>query len=203
MNRLPLAFGAFVVWVALAVAPAYLVGTGAIGTLYPDGDISGTAILTWFVGYLISLGWLYVVGLAAGHSQHWWFFGGSILPWIIDFTAAFSPRGALPVTAVIVGHGVAMAWLVFHVARAQAGTPVTAKVVKVLPPFLHMNMVVNNVYLHRRILVEVPRPDGTTYQAKVGVLTEMGDSPSPGDPLAVLVDPQHPSRVVVAPSALS
>ncbi len=79
----------------------------------------------------------------------------------------------------------------------EHGTPVTATVVKVLKN--HMNVVINNVYLRRRVLLDIPGPSGS-YQAVLHMLCEIGTSPLPGEKIRLRVDPGNPKHFALDPS---
>ena len=202
-RRTPAVVGAVLVWLGFAIGPGLLVSSGTIGTIDTDGDVSGAVFGTWLLGFLLSLAWLVVVEKAAGHTHHWWLVTGSMLPWLVDFTSAFSPGPQWVSIGLTVLNAVAMVLVVLRSAWTEHGTPATATVVKVLPTFLHLNYVVNDVHVRRRVLVDVQRPDGSHDQRALGMLCEIGTSPGVGDTLQVLVDPQHTDRIALAPSATS
>ena len=58
----------------------------------------------------------------------------------------------------------------------ERGTVGHGTVIKVLRN--HMNVVINNVYIRRRVLLEIPGPDGSTYQAVLPMLCEIGTGPT-------------------------
>ena len=76
------------------------------------------------------------------------------------------------------------------------GVRTVATVLDVLQP--RMNMVVNNVYIKRTLLVDVTLP-GTLerYEAKVSGLFEFGTVPNAGAQVGVIVDSERPGRLVL------
>ena len=140
-----------------------------------------------------------VVVRAVGHTRVWWMFAASLLPWTVDWSAAAGSGWGLIWIAVA---GIATAAMIILSLRSYtletAGRAVTATVVKVLRN--RMNVVVNNVYIRRRVLLEIPGADGTPYQAVLPLLCEIGTTPSPGDKLRLRVDPKNPKHFALEPS---
>jgi hypothetical protein len=62
-----------------------------------------------------------------------------------------------------------------------------------------MNTVVNNVFIRRRVLLEIRGADGATSQAVLPMLCEIGTSPDPGDRLKLRVDPGNPKHFALDP----
>jgi len=79
----------------------------------------------------------------------------------------------------------------------ERGTVVTATVRKVLKN--HMNVVINNVYIRRRVLLDIPGPQGQ-YDAVLPMLCEIGTSPEVGDKYRLRVDPKNPKHFALDPS---
>jgi hypothetical protein len=200
-SRAPAVLATVLVWLFLAVAPGLLVSSGTIGTIEADGNVTGAVFWSWMLGFLLSFAWLYVVEKAVGQTHRWWLVTGSMLPWLVDFSAAFSTGASYVFIGLTVLNGVAMVVGALRGAWIDHGERATATVVQVLPNLLHMNYVVNNVYVHRRVLVDVARPDGSHSRRKLGVLSEIGTSPAVGDTFQVVVDPDHPDRVSLAPTS--
>jgi hypothetical protein len=66
----------------------------------------------------------------------------------------------------------------------------------------HMNVVINNVYIRRRLLLDIPGANGT-YEAVLPMLCEIGTSPEVGEKLRLRVDPRHPKHFALDPSHFS
>src|SRR3954451_17159269 len=78
----------------------------------------------------------------------------------------------------------------------EHGIVVSATVKKVLRNYF--NIVVNNVYVYRRLLLEIPGAHGgPTYEDKLWMLCETATSPAVGDRLKLRVDPRHPRHYAV------
>ena len=79
------------------------------------------------------------------------------------------------------------------------GRRATGTVVKVLPN--RMNVVINNIYVRRRVLLEIPGVDGRPYQAVLPMLCEIGTTPDQGDTFPLRVDPKNPKHFALEPSS--
>jgi Short C-terminal domain len=82
-------------------------------------------------------------------------------------------------------------------ARAQSlqerGIRATGTVLEVLKPW--MNVVINNVYIRRRLRLRIQRQDGSpAYEGIFKGLFMLGEIPSVGDRLALRVDPANPQH---------
>jgi hypothetical protein len=101
------------------------------------------------------------------------------------------------VVLVVVAVGAATAALpVRRLWLEENGREVVATVTRVLrAPF---NVVINYVYIRRRVELEIPAPDGGTYRGTIGMLTEIGTGPSPGDRIRIRVDPRNRRRFILA-----
>lgn len=189
-------------WWALTVLPALLVAGGLFGDVDADTDVEGPVILTWVVGYLLQMGTIYLVGAAAGFRRMWWIFVASALPWVVDFTA---PYGTPQLLAGVLGAAVLAGAIAYtalrHLALTEGGRAVAATVLKVYRN--RMNVVINNVYIRRTVLLEIPAADGTTYQGKLHLLYEIGTGPSVGETLRLRVDARNPRRYCLDPTELS
>jgi hypothetical protein len=66
-------------------------------------------------------------------------------------------------------------------------------VLEVLKPW--MNVVINNVYIRRRLLLRIQRQDGSpAYEGILKGLFMLGEIPSVGDRLTLRVDPANPQH---------
>jgi hypothetical protein len=189
----------FLGWWVLVVLPAALTMLGVFGDIGPDTEVGGAVFATWIGLYLAQLAWLMVVvPRAVGHMKTWWILIASLLPWAVDWATPYGPGWGLLWIGIAGAATVSMTLLAVRMQRLdEQGTPVTATVVKVLKN--HMNVVINNVYIRRRVLLDIPGPQGT-YQGVLHMLCEIGTSPSPGDRLRLRVDPGNPKRFALDPS---
>ncbi|MCW2757285.1 MAG: hypothetical protein JWO46_1031 [Nocardioidaceae bacterium] len=180
------------VWALLVVAPALIVQA----TVAPDtgsSALGGGVIGAWFGGYLLQFVFMYVV-IAVAHTQKfWWWLGASLLPWVVDWTVPLNwVVGGIAIAATI-AFAVAMAAELDLLADFRHDAKhVDATVVKICRTY--MNMVINGVYIRRKLLLDIPADDGTTYQGYLHVLTEIGQIPSVGSTIPLLVDPKNPKR---------
>jgi hypothetical protein len=189
----------FFAWWVLVVLPAVLTILGVFGDFSPDTEVGGAVFATWVACYLAQLAWLMVVvPRAVGHTKTWWVFIASLLPWAVDWATPYGLGWGLLWIGVAGALTASMIVLALRMLRLdELGTPVTATVVKVLKN--HMNVVINNVYIRRRVLLDIPGPSGS-YQGVLHMLCEIGTSPSPGEKIRLRVDPGNPKHFALDPS---
>jgi hypothetical protein len=189
------------VWWILVVAPGVLTVAGVFGKVAEETDLGGWVFGAWIVFYLAQLAWLMVVVTkAVGHARTGWMFISSLLPWAVSWAPAY-------------GWGWGLLWIGFAGAVTTGmivlalrsltletmGRRAIGTVVKVLPN--RMNVVINNVYIRRRVLLEIPGADGQPYQAVLPMLCEIGTSPKKGDTFRLRVDPKNPKHLALEPSS--
>jgi hypothetical protein len=186
--------GSVAVWTLIVLASA-LVPYFGFGLDPQDTDLGG-AFIIWIVGYVLQLGMIYLVNAATGHPRAWPFFVASLLPWAADWSITLGGAAVGVVVLVVLAVGAAMAVLPMrHLWLEENGRPVVAKVLRVLRnPF---NIVMNYVYIRRRVELEIPAPDGSTYKGTIGMLYEIGTAPSPGDEVRIRVDPRNRRRFIL------
>jgi hypothetical protein len=188
-------------WLAVVILPAVLTLAGVFGDIGVDTEVPGRLILVWVLCFLAQIALLYVVARALGHTRQWWFIVGSILPWAVNWAAPYGIGWGLLWIGIA---GIDAAAMAFFGLRSlnldEHGTVVTATVKKVLKN--HMNVVINNVYIRRRLLLDIPGANGT-YEAVLPMLCEIGTSPEVGQKLRLRVDPRHPKHVALDPSHFS
>ena len=86
-------------------------------------------------------------------------------------------------------------------ALQREGHPATATVLEVKKPL--MNMVVNNVYIRRKLRIRIARDDGAPpYETTYADLFMLGSVPDPGDSFRVVVDPKRPGRLSPASASM-
>jgi hypothetical protein len=178
-------------WCVLVIAPA-LVASMVWGADYDEAP--GYAVLTWIVGYLLQFGVFTVLALktrqAANNFIGWLI--ASLAPWVADWSVPVSLWWLLPCAALVIGYSW---WLYRSVARSRSlqrdGVSARGVVVKVVKPM--MNVVVNNVYIRRTLLLRVERADGVApYEAKYKGLFMIGNIPDEGSVIRLRVDPADP-----------
>src|SRR6185437_6093703 len=178
-----------IVWCVLLLAPGLFEAAG-------HSTLNGTLAAVWVFGYLVQFGvFMWIMNLVAEQKVLWWFIA-SMLPWIIDWSVPASPWLLLPWAAVATASAI---WIGRVTQRATSlqehGVRATGTVLEVLKPFMKMNVVINNVYIRRRVRLRIQREDGTpAYEGILKGLFMLGEIPSVGDHLALRVDPANPQH---------
>ena len=150
-------------WCAALVAPGVLVELGMFGRIDMNTSITGSVALLWIVGYLVQFAlFMWIMNIVDNQkvlSTVIWWFVASLLPWGIDWTLPVSPLFALlwlPIVIAVAG------WIAAVDQRdtslQQHGIRATGVVLEVLKPA--MNVVINNVYIKRKVRLRVEREDG-------------------------------------------
>ena len=189
-----------VVWFVLLTAPATLAALGVFGSVNAHKAISGSLALCWVLGYLVQFGvFMWIMNLAGNQDVIWrtliWWFGASLLPWALDWTP---PGSVLFFLWYAVALGLAC-WIALTARRAESfrerAVRATGLVLEVLKPM--MNVVINNVYIKRKLRLRILRTDGApAYETTWNGTFMLGEIPSPGDRIPLLIDPANPRRVV-------
>ena len=178
-----------IVWCVLLLAPGLFEVAG-------HSTLNGTLAAIWVVGYLVQFGvFMWIMNLIAEQKVLWWFIA-SMLPWVIDWSVPASPWLLLPWAAVATASAI---WIGRVTQRATSlqehGVRATGTVLEVFKPFMKMNVVINNVYIRRRVRLRIQREDGTpAYEGILKGLFMLGEIPSVGDHLALRVDPANPQH---------
>jgi len=180
-------YSVLTLWCVLLLAPGIYEAFGNI-------TLNGTLAAVWIVGYLAQFGvFMWIMNLVGDQKVLWWFVA-SMLPWIVDWTVP-SSRWLLLLWAAV---AIAVAtWIGRVTSRAQAlqqrGIRATGTVLEVLKPW--MNVVINNVYIRRRLRLRIQRQDGAPpYEGIFKGLYMLGEIPSVGDRLTLRVDPANPQH---------
>lgn len=175
------------IWCVLLLAPGLFEAAGNV-------TLNGTLAAVWIVGYLVQFGiFLWIMNLVGEQKVLWWF-AASLLPWAVDWTVPYSTWFLLPCAAVAIAVAV---WVGQSTSRArslqQQGIRATGIVLEVLKPW--MNVVINNVYIQRRLRLRIQRQDGSpAYEGILKGLFMLGEIPSVGDRLSLRVDPANPQH---------
>ncbi len=194
MSRSQQIVGGAVVWaiavLATAFIPPYFFGFTA------DSELTVPVVIVYVVGYLIQLAAIFLVNHAYGHSRIWPFFVASGLPWIAD---AWVAMGGPTIIAVVVLVAV-LAWLFAALPLRQIwleenGLPVEATIVRVEPGWF--NFVINNIYVQRKVVLNVPTSGGKSIQRSMNLIFEIGSYPTPGAVVPLRVDPHNPRRFII------
>jgi hypothetical protein len=183
-----------VAWCAFLLAPGVLVALGLFGRLDMRTNFPGGLALLWVLGYLAQF-FTFMALMNVAHKQRivWWFIA-SLLPWAVDWSQPVSPwflLGGFVVT-------IAVALWIAHDAREESaliehGVRATGVVLQVFKPL--MNVVINNVYIKRKLRLRIEREDGVpAYEGILHGLFMLGEIPSVGDRLPLRVDPAKPQR---------
>jgi len=170
------------------------------GKVAEDTELGGWVFGAWIVFYLAQLAWvMVVVPKAAGHTRMGWIFVASLLPWAVSWAPAYGWGWGLLWVGIAGAITAVMMILALRTFTLETmGRRAIGTVVKVLPN--RMNVVINNVYVRRRVLLEIPGVDGQPYQAVLPMLCEIGTSPGKGDTFRLRVDPKNPKHVALEPS---
>lgn len=176
-----------IAWCVLLLAPGIFEAFGNV-------TLNGTLAAVWIVGYLVQFGvFMWIMNLVAEQKILWWFIA-SLAPWGVDWTVPSSTWFLLLWTAVAIASAV---WIGRVSSRASAlqqrGIRATGTVLEVFKPW--MNVVVNNVYIRRRVRLRIQRQDGAPpYEGILKGLFMLGEIPSVGDHLSLRVDPANPQH---------
>lgn len=180
-------YSVLTLWCVLLLAPGVYEALGNV-------TLNGTLAAIWVVGYLAQFFvFMWLLNLVPEQKILWWFIA-SLLPWIIDWTVPSSTWFLLLWAAVAIASA---AWIASVSSRASAlqqhGIRATGTVLEVFKPW--MNVVVNNVYIRRRLRLSIQRQDGAPpYEGILKGLFMLGEIPSVGDRLSLRVDPANPQH---------
>jgi hypothetical protein len=184
-----------VAWTILAVAPGLLVTLGAFGHSFDATVPSGTTVIVWVGGWLLQYAaFFWLMSIAGKQNILWWFIASGV-PWLTDWTMSASPFLLFLWPALTVGTAV---WIGYaessYDSLEERGIHANGVVLQVYQPL--MNVVINNVYIKRKLRLRIERSDGTApYEAAYNGLFMLGEIPSIGDRLPLLVDPANPQHL--------
>ena len=109
-RKLPLAL---TLWWALAILPGMLVV--AFGGLDLMGNITGSIMIVWIVGYLAQLAAFMWASRLTGRDNMIGWFIASLAPWAVDWSAPASLRYPIPIAVLVAGY----AWWMYRSSAAQ------------------------------------------------------------------------------------
>jgi hypothetical protein len=176
-----------IAWCVLLLAPGIFEAFGNV-------TLNGTLAAVWIVGYLVQFGvFLWIMNLVPEQKVLWWFIASGA-PWGVDWTVPSSTWFLLLWAAVATASAAWISQSSGHaLALQQRGIRATGVVLEVFKPW--MNVVVNNVYIRRRLRLRIQRQDGSpAYEGILKGLFMLGEIPSVGDRLALRVDPANPQH---------
>ncbi len=174
-------------WCFLLLAPGLFEAFGNV-------TLNGTLATVWIVGYLAQFFvFMWIMNLVPEQKILWWFIA-SMLPWIIDWTVPSSTWLFLLWAAAAIAVATWMGRFAQSAKLLQEhGIRATGVVLEVFKPW--MNVVVNNVYIRRRLRLRIQRQDGSpAYEGILKGLFMLGEIPSVGDRLDLRVDPANPQH---------
>jgi hypothetical protein len=182
-------------WVVVATPTVLLLA----GLFVVEGSVGGDVVasqgivVVWVLTFCTQGLILFLLARPVGHVEIWWIFMGSLLPWIVNYGAPYSLAVALLLLGVAAATAALVAFTAHRTIRLdEHGRLVTATVVREVPT--RMTTVVNNIYVRRKLELDIPAPDGSTYRGELATLYEMGTWPTPGDQVTLRVDPDNPRR---------
>jgi putative oligomerization/nucleic acid binding protein len=185
-----------VVWCAFLVAPGVLVELGLFGRVDMNKNLPGGMAVLWVVGYLAQFAvFLWIMNIVPKQKMLWWFVA-SLLPWAVDWTQPVAPWFLLAGFAITIAVAV---WIALAARRddtlSQHGIRATGVVLEVLKPWMKMNVVINNVYIKRKVRLRIEREDGVpAYEGILNGLFMLGEIPAIGDRIPLRVDPAKAQR---------
>lgn len=190
-------------WVVAVVLPGLVAATA--WDIDTDSTNLGGPFGVWIVGYLVQLGLFMTASRRTKKNNVLAWIVASLLPWVCDWTTVPARWAAAPCAVV----AILVAWRMYRSTASsehlvQSGVPATGTVLEVVKPKL-MNVVINNVYIMRKLRLRIERADGVTpYEAVLKGTFMLGEIPNVGDTMSLRVDPHNPKHfetVDGAPSA--
>jgi hypothetical protein len=180
-------YSVLTLWCVLLLAPGLFEALG-------NTTLNGVLAAVWVVGYLAQFSvFMWMMNLVPEQKVLWWFIA-SMLPWIIDWTVPSSAWLLLLWTAVAIAVAAGIGRFAQGAKSLQEqGIRATGTVLEVFKPW--MNVVINNVYIRRKLRLRIQREDRTpAYEGILKGLFMLGEIPSVGDRLALRVDPANPQH---------
>jgi hypothetical protein len=190
-------------WCVLAILPGLAVMAGVFGELHirwhgariDNDSIPLGAIFAWIAGYLVQFGVFMWAMRVSRKPKILAFLVASTVPFLNDWAPlAGSTWNAVPFQLVTVGTAL---WIATAARRsdelARDGVPARGIVLAVIEPA--MNVVINNVYLKRKLRLRIERDDDAPpYEGLLDGTFMIGNIPSVGDAIRLRVDPKRPQR---------
>jgi|GEM_PF-973263 len=191
LHRLYILLG---LWLVLLFAPGVVLALGFFGQIDAKTKISGVVANLWIVGYLLQFGVFMVIMRITRQQKFVWWLGASLLPWAIDWTLPlnllYAPLWLAIAVGMIVWIAVDARW---DASMQESGIRGVGVVLEVFRPW--MNVVINRVYIKRKLRLRIERNDGAApYEVLYKGLFMIGNIPSPGDRIPLLIDPANPKR---------
>ena len=160
------------------------------------------AYVFWGLGFFASL--VVFIGIArmTQTTELWPWLVASVLPWVVNLAV---PANPIYIPVFVIAAGGFAAWIFLRASATDrllhAGVEGTGIVMEVIEPKM-TSAVVNNGYVRRSVRLRVERPDkAKTYEAVLRDLFKVEELPTPGDKIALRIDPEDAKRVAAVPVA--
>ena len=152
-------------WCLLVVAPGVLTLVGVFGPFETPRQSSQALAALWVGGYLSQFAVFLWISKVTKNQNFFTWFAASLLPWGFDWILPVHPLYGIPLFAILIGTAY---WIAAKAARKAAlvenGVRATGVVLEVFKPW--MNVIVNKVYIRRKMRLRIERRDGATpYEA--------------------------------------
>jgi Short C-terminal domain len=178
-------------WVVAVVIPGLVAATA--WDINTDSTNLGGPFGVWIVAYLVQLGLFMTASRRSKKNNVLAWIVASLLPWVSDWATVAARWAVAPCAAV----AILIAWRMYRSTAssehlAQSGVPATGTVLEVIKPKL-MNVVINNVYILRKLRLRIERVDGVeSYEAVLKGTFMLGEIPDVGDTMSLRIDPHNP-----------
>lgn len=202
MSRSNQAVVLMVCWFVIVVTPSVLLLAGLFRvdgrTGIGDVEASGGIVVLWIITFLVQFFILMALTKPVGHVTMWSLLMGSLFPWVVNYGTPYSLGVAIALICLSAVIAAVVAFLSIRTIRLdEGGRLVTAVIVREIPT--RMRTVVNNIYVRRKVELDIPTADGAgTYRGTMAILYEFGNFPSQGDKIRLRVDPENPKRFALA-----
>ena len=158
------------------------------------------AYVFWGVGFFAALVVFITIARMTQTTELWPWLVASVLPWVINLVV---PGNPMYIPVFVVAAGGFAAWIYLRSSATDRllhdGVEGTGIVIEVIEPKA-TSAVVNNGYARRSVRLRVERPDkAKTYEAVLRDLFKVEELPSPGDKIALRIDPEDAKRVAAVP----
>jgi len=158
------------------------------------------AYVFWGLGFFAALIVFIAIARMTQTTELWPWLVASVLPWVINVAV---PANPIYIPVFVVAAGGFAAWIFLRASATDRlqheGVEGTGIVMEVIEPKM-TSAVVNNGYVRRSVRLRVERPDKVkTYEAVLRDLFKVEELPTPGDKIALRIDPEDAKRVAAVP----